>query len=102
MEKTPDLLKIIGTVGITVLIPTIGYIYTQGQDNKSKEFLVSSNQELNQSVKSLTGEINTLTNRLTAQVVKAEYNEKRIDSLEARVTTTTHAITAFHNGVKNE
>lgn len=82
MEEIPDWLKFLGGLGAILLLPTIGFVYSQGESNKVRENLAISNQELSDTMKGLASEINALSVKLGAEMVKIDYSEKRLNKME--------------------
>ena len=82
MESLPEWAKSAGAAIALLFLPTVGFVYSQGVDSKNSEHLANSNIMLTQSVQQLTVEITALTMKLNTQMVKVDYNEKRVNKLE--------------------
>lgn len=92
MERLPEWAKAACGVIAFLFLPSIGFVYSQGEAAKAKEHLALTNTELVQSVKELTTEISNLSAKLTAETVKIDYSEKRLDKLEQVVTANSQKI----------
>lgn len=90
--RIPDWLKFLGGLATILLIPTMGFIYSQGESSNAREQLAASNIELNATIKELTTEINSLSMKLNAEMVKIDYNEKRLSKLEDTVISNSNSI----------
>lgn len=95
MERTPNALSTIGLAISVLLLPTIGFIYSQGQSNQAAESLARSNSALIDSVKQLTSEIATLSMKLSTESVKIDYMEKRINKIESVVLINSNNIASI-------
>ena len=82
MESLPEWAKSAGAAIALLFLPIVGFVYSHGIDSKNSENLTNSNTRLTQSVQQLTVEITALTMKLNTQMVKADYNEKRVNKLE--------------------
>ena len=82
MESLPEWAKSAGAAIALLFLPTVGFVYSQGVDSKNSEQLANSNIMLTQSVQQLTVEITALNMKLNTQMVKVDYNEKRVNKLE--------------------
>ena len=92
MEKNPKWLRAaIGGIAF-LFLPAIGYIYSQGQSNQVNEYLAASNAELVDSIKGLTMQVAALNEKLSTEMVKIDYNERRIGKLEDKVLYNSHSI----------
>lgn len=92
MERLPEWAKAACGVIAFLFLPSIGFVYSQGEAAKAKEHLALTNTELVQSVKELTTEIANLSTKLTAESVKVDYNERRLERLEQLVTANSNKI----------
>ena len=95
MERLPEWAKAASGVLAFLFLPSIGFIYSQGEAAKAKEHLALTNQELVSSVKELTAEISNLSTKLTAESVKIDYNEHRLDKVEQMVISNNQRIAAM-------
>lgn len=80
-----EIAKILGGFAAILIVPTIGYIYSQGADASTKEQLSSTMMELNSSIKALTIETSSLSIKIEKEIVRGEVNAKRIDNIESRL-----------------
>lgn len=92
MESLPEWAKSAGAAIALLFFPTVGFVYSQGVDSKNNEHLANSNIMLTQSVQQLTVEITNLSMKLNTQMVKVDYNEKRVNKLEQIVENNTSQI----------
>lgn len=102
MERLPEWAKaIIGMLGI-LFLPTVGYIYSQGQGNQVKEQLVAANSELVVAIRVLTNQMASLNEKLSAEMVKINYNEQRINKLEDKVLYNSHKFATMKDKDDND
>lgn len=98
MERLPEWAKAACGFVALIFLPSISFIYSQGESAKAKEHLALTNTQLVESVKELTIEINTLSTKLTAESVKVDYSERRLDKIEELVMRNAQAVAAMKGG----
>ena len=74
------LLTILGIIAI----PSVGYVYSQGQSNATQVQLVESMKTLNTSVISLAEKTTQLSSDLSSEIVKIEHIEQSADKFERK------------------
>ena len=100
MERKSDTWKAIAAVAPLLLLPCVGYVYSQGIQDKASEQLSASTKELNESVKVLTSEINTLSTTIAKQDVQINFHEKRLTKLESDVKENSNDLAVIKNNTK--
>ena len=98
MERLPEWAKAVCSVIALLLLPSIGFVYTQGEDAKANEHLAKTNTQLTESVKQLTTEINALSTKITAESIRVDYSERRLDKVEEAVTEHSQVIATMKGG----
>lgn len=97
MERKSNAWKVMAAVISLLLLPCVGYVYSQGAQDKASEQLAMSTNELNESVKVLTGEINTLSTTIAKQDVQINFHEKRLTQLESDVKENSNDLAVLKN-----
>ena len=98
MGRLPEWAKAVCGVVALLFLPSIGFVYSQGESAKANEQLALANTQLIDSVKELTAEINILTAKLTAATVKVDYSERRLDKVEQLVMQNAQTLAAMKGG----
>ena len=98
MERLPEWARTSFSIVAFLFLPSIGFIYSQGESAKANEQLALTNAQLADSVKELTNEINILSTKLTAATVKVDYSERRLDKVEQLVIQNAQTIAVMKGG----
>ena len=98
MERLPEWARTSFSIVAFLFLPSIGFVYSQGESAKANEQLALTNAQLADSVKELTNEINILSTKLTAATVKADYSERRLDKVEQLVIQNAQTIAVMKGG----
>lgn len=77
------LTAVLSVIGIAA-IPSITYIYSQGQNNATQVQLVESMTALNKSVVSLTEKTSQLSSDLRSEIVKIDHIKESADKFERK------------------
>ena len=98
MERLPEWAMTALSVMAFLFLPSIGFVYSQGESAKANEQLAKTNTQLTESVNQLTTEINALSTKIAAESIRVDYNERRLDKVEEVVTEHSHAIATMKGG----
>ena len=98
MERLPEWARTALSVVAFLFLPSIGFVYSQGESAKANEQLALTNTQLAESVKELTNEINILSAKLTTATVKVDYGERRLDKVEQLVMQNAQTIASMKGG----
>ena len=98
MGRLPEWAKAVCGVVALLFLPSVGFVYSQGESAKANEQLALTNTQLAESIKELTNEINILSAKLTAATVKVDYGERRLDKVEQLVMQNAQTIASMNGG----
>ena len=98
MERLPEWARTALSVMAFLFLPSIGFVYSQGESAKANEQLAKTNTQLTESVKQLTTEINALSTKITAESIRVDYSERRLDKVEEAVTEHSQIIATMKGG----